>query len=135
VKAHFVTSILICGLPMGTPWLLVSDDASIFCERKKQLNNKYLYDKYPLFPVFHIPPRMHARATAAPLCFSRRVKAFTRLIHTWGFRIWIHIDQKVILGHFFLNSNLRPEFKSQGARTILLFLILFALMVLSFTIT
>ena len=59
---------------------------------------------------------MHARATAEPLCVSRRVKAFTRLIHTWGFRIWLHIDQKVILGHFLLHFNLRPEFKSQGAR-------------------
>ena len=45
VKADFVTSTLICGLPMGTPWLLVSDDASIFCARKKTVNNKYLCDK------------------------------------------------------------------------------------------
>jgi hypothetical protein len=45
VKADFVTSTLLCGLPMGTPWLLVSDDASIFCARKKRVNNKYLCDK------------------------------------------------------------------------------------------
>jgi hypothetical protein len=35
VKADFVTTTLICGMRMGTPWLLVSDDASIFCARKK----------------------------------------------------------------------------------------------------
>jgi hypothetical protein len=45
VKADFVTSTLLCGLPMGTPWLLVSDDARIFCSRKKRVNNKYLCDK------------------------------------------------------------------------------------------
>jgi hypothetical protein len=45
VKADFVTSTLICGLPMGTPWSLVSDDASIFFARKKQVNNTYLCDK------------------------------------------------------------------------------------------
>jgi hypothetical protein len=31
------------GLPMGTPWLLMSDDASVFCARKKRVNNNYLY--------------------------------------------------------------------------------------------
>ncbi len=84
---------------MGTPWLLVSDDASIFRARKKRVNNKYLCDTQPLFPVFHIPPRMHARVTAEPLHGSERVEAFTRLIHTWAFRIWPPIDQKVIFGH------------------------------------
>jgi hypothetical protein len=55
----------------------------------------------PLFPVFHIPPRMHARATAKPIRVSKSVKAFTRLIHTQAFRIWPPINQKVIFEHFF----------------------------------
>ena len=55
VKADFVTSTLMCGFPMGTPsvfnsknwveWLLVSEDASIFCAQKKSVNNKYICDK------------------------------------------------------------------------------------------
>jgi hypothetical protein len=55
VKVDFLTSTLICGLPMGTPWLLVSDDASIFFARKKRVNNKYLCDKWSRFPVFTYP--------------------------------------------------------------------------------
>ena len=59
---------------------------------------------------------MHARATAKPLCVSKRVKASTKLIHPWAFRIWPPIDQKVIFEHFLLNFNLRPTFEGIGAR-------------------
>jgi hypothetical protein len=45
VKADFETSTLICRLPMGTPWVLVSDDASICCARKRRVNNEYLCDE------------------------------------------------------------------------------------------
>jgi hypothetical protein len=51
------------------------------------------------FSCFSKTPRMHARITAEPLYVSRRVEAFTRLNHTWAFRIWPPIDQKVIFGH------------------------------------
>jgi hypothetical protein len=59
---------------------------------------------------------MHALATAKSLCVSNLVEAVTRLIHMWAFRIRPPIDQKVIFGHRFLHFNLRPEFKSEGAR-------------------
>jgi hypothetical protein len=53
-----------------------------------------------------------------PLSVSKRGKAYTRLIHRWTFRILPPIDQKMICGHFFfLDFNLRPDFKSQGARS------------------
>ena len=99
VKADFVTSTLLCGLPMGTPWLLVSDDACILRAKKNELTiNTYATSNR--FFLFHIPPRMHARTTAEPLCVSKRVQAFTRLVHTWAFRIWPPIDQKWFLDTF-----------------------------------
>jgi hypothetical protein len=61
---------------------------------------------------FSRTPRMHARTTAKPLCVSKRVKAFTRLIHTWAFRIWPPIDQNVIFGHFIWISLARPILKA-----------------------
>jgi hypothetical protein len=67
-----------------------------FAREKKRFNNNTFTAPRPLFPVFHIPPCMHACATAEPLYVSRHVKALTRLIHTWGFRIWPPIDLKVI---------------------------------------
>jgi hypothetical protein len=87
-----------------------------FAHEKNDLtiNTYTTSDRFFLF--LRIPLCMHARATAEPLCVSRRVKAFTRLIHTWEFRIWLHIDQRGILGHFLLHFNLRPDSKSQGAR-------------------
>jgi hypothetical protein len=113
VKADLVTSTLLHGLPMGTPWLLVSDDASIFCARKKRVNNKYLCDKKPRFPVFHISPRMHARATAKPLYVSKRVKAFTRPIHTWAFQIWPPINQNEIFELSFSISIWGPRLNAK----------------------
>ena len=51
---------------------------------------------------------MHARETAEPLYVLKRIKAFTRLIHTWAFRIWPRIDQKVIFGHVITIFLARP---------------------------
>jgi hypothetical protein len=34
------------------------------------------------------------------------------LLHTWAFRIWPPIDQKVIFEHLFLHFNRRPDLKS-----------------------
>ena len=36
MKADFVTSTPLCGLPMGTPWLLVRRDLSKKCAKKKR---------------------------------------------------------------------------------------------------
>jgi hypothetical protein len=72
-----------------------------FVREKNELtiNTYATNNRFSLF--FKIPRRMHARATAKPLCVSKRVKACTRLIHTWAFRIWPLIDQKVIFEYFF----------------------------------
>jgi hypothetical protein len=91
----------------------------VFAHEKKRADNKYLCDKQPLFSVFCIPPRMHARVTAEPLRVSKPVKACTHLMHTWAFRIRPPIDQKVTFGHMFFTFNLMPNFKSQGARIII----------------
>jgi len=58
---------------------------------------------------------MHARAAAGPLCVSKCVKAFARLIHTWAFRIWPPIDQKVLFGPDHPSSS---NLESIGARNI-----------------
>ena len=58
LKADIVTITLVCGLPMGTPWLLVSEDASVFCVGGKKVNTIHLCDQFPLFRVFDIPARL-----------------------------------------------------------------------------
>jgi hypothetical protein len=101
-------------------------DAMVACERrceyilraeKPSFKQQIPMRQVTVFSCFRIPPHIHARATAKPLCVSKRGKAFTRLINTWGFEIWPPIDEKVIIGHFFLNFSSSPDHKSIGART------------------
>jgi hypothetical protein len=54
-KADFVTRTLLCWLPTGTPWLLMSDDASIFCERKKRVHNNTFTAPNCFFLFFTYP--------------------------------------------------------------------------------
>jgi hypothetical protein len=55
IFSGFVTSTLLCGLPMGTPWLLMSDDASMFCARKKRVNKKNYTTSNRFFLFFTYP--------------------------------------------------------------------------------
>ena len=62
VKADFLTNTPLCGLPMGTPWLLVSAYTSIFCARKKNELTTNTYATSSRFFRFSTYPHACMRA-------------------------------------------------------------------------
>ena len=70
VKADFVTTTLICGLPMGTPWLLVRHDLSKQVREKKSARFLTTRAEVTTFSLLrHAPP-----CTCA--CKSRKTASF-----------------------------------------------------------
>jgi hypothetical protein len=89
----------------------------VYFAREKNDVTMNTYATSNQFSLFFTYPHASMRAQQPNhFSISRCVQAFPRLIHMWAFRIWLHIDHKVIFGRFFHHFNLRPEFKSQGAR-------------------
>ena len=116
VKADFVTSTLICGLPMVTPWLLVNGDPSMFWCGKKSARFSTRAEVTTFSLLRHAPRCVCVCSSWTTLSLSEGLLPTNR---PRGFRIWTRRNEKMISGPILVDFTLRSDAKVKGSRTYL----------------